>query len=120
MGLDTLAVNRTIAYCKDRQTLGQPLINQSGSFTSVLAENLQTEGSSAYWRWCTRRPTQYVAGKDVTQLGLRWPSSRRAAWAAKYDACLCNYCGGMAIWGPTGSPCLFVDVRLCRIGRRRG
>ncbi len=105
-------ITQTIAYCKERQTFGQPIIdNQVVHFR--MAE-LQTEiellRSLVY-----RAVEEYVGGKDVTMLASMAKLKAGRLGREVTDACL-QYWGGMGfMWDNTVSRA-YRDTRLMSIG----
>ncbi|HPH67972.1 MAG TPA: acyl-CoA dehydrogenase family protein [Kofleriaceae bacterium] len=105
-------ITQTIAYCKERHTFGQPVIdNQVVHFR--MAE-LQTEiellRSLVY-----RAVEEYVGGKDVTMLASMAKLKAGRLGREVTDACL-QYWGGMGfMWDNTVSRA-YRDTRLMSIG----
>ncbi len=105
-------VDSTIAYCRERKTFGQPLIdNQVIHFR--LAE-LQTEIE------CLRALTYqaceaYVAGKDVTKLASMAKLKAGRLGREVTDSCL-QYWGGMGFMWDNPVSRAYRDVRLVSIG----
>jgi len=105
-------IGATIQYCKERQTFGQPLIdNQVIHFR--MAE-LQTEvellRSLVY-----RAVEEYIGGKDVTMLAsmAKLKAGRLSREVA--DACL-QYWGGMGFMWDNPASRAYRDTRLLSIG----
>lgn len=105
-------INETIAYCRDRHTFGQPLLdNQSIHFR--LAE-LQTEVEllrALTYQACDL----HIAGEDVTKLASMAKLKAGRLTREVADSCL-QYWGGMGfMWdNPVGQ--LYRDGRLGSIG----
>jgi len=105
-------IGATIQYCKERQTFGQPLLdNQVIHFR--MAE-LQTEvellRSLVY-----RAVEEYIGGKDVTMLAsmAKLKAGRLSREVA--DACL-QYWGGMGFMWDNPASRAYRDTRLLSIG----
>ena len=105
-------VNETIAYCKERKTFGQPLIdNQVIHFR--MAE-LQTE-IELLRSLCYRAVEDYIGGADVTRLAsmAKLRAGRLAREVA--DSCL-QYWGGMGFMWDNVASRHYRDSRLLSIG----
>jgi citronellyl-CoA dehydrogenase len=105
-------IDQTIAYCRDRHTFGQPLIdNQVIHFR--MAE-LKTE-VEALRSLCYRAVEDYVAGADVTMLAsmAKLKGGRLAREVA--DSCL-QYWGGMGFTWDNPVSRSYRDSRLMSIG----
>jgi citronellyl-CoA dehydrogenase len=105
-------IDATIAYCKERHTFGQPLIdNQVIHFR--MAE-LKTE-VEALRSLCYRAVEDYVGGADVTMLAsmAKLKAGRLAREVA--DSCL-QYWGGMGFTWDNVASRAFRDTRLLSIG----
>ena len=105
-------IEATIAYCKERHTFGQPLIdNQVIHFR--MAE-LQTEvellRSLVY-----RAVEEYVGGKDVTMLASMAKLKAGRLGREVSDACL-QYWGGMGFMWDNIASRSYRDSRLMSIG----
>jgi citronellyl-CoA dehydrogenase len=110
-GMDRL-IDATIAYCRERETFGQPLIaNQVVHFR--FAE-LRTE-VELLRSLCYRAAEDYVAGSDVTMLAsmAKLKAGRLAREVA--DACL-QYWGGMGFTWDNPASRAYRDTRLLSIG----
>src|SRR4051812_7539854 len=110
-GMDRL-IDATIAYCKERETFGQPLIaNQVVHFR--FAE-LKTE-VEALRSLCYRAVEDYIGGADVTLLAsmAKLKAGRLAREVA--DSCL-QYWGGMGFTWDNPAARSFRDSRLLSIG----
>jgi citronellyl-CoA dehydrogenase len=110
-GMDRL-IDATIDYCKERQTFGQPLIdNQVVHFR--FAE-LKTE-VEALRSLCYRAVEDYVAGGDVTLLAsmAKLKAGRLAREVS--DSCL-QYWGGMGFTWDNPAARSYRDSRLLSIG----
>jgi citronellyl-CoA dehydrogenase len=110
-GLES-CINATIAYCKERATFGQPIIdNQVVHFR--MAE-LQTEvellRSLVY-----RAVEEYVDGKDVTMLASMAKLKAGRLSRELTDACL-QYWGGMGFMWDNQLSRAYRDTRLMSIG----
>ena len=110
-GMERL-VDATIAYCKERTTFGQPLIdNQVIHFR--FAE-LKTE-IEALRSLCYRAVEDYVSGSDATLMAsmAKLKAGRLAREVA--DACV-QYWGGMGFTWDNPAARAFRDTRLLSIG----
>jgi len=110
-GMDRL-IDATIAYCRERHTFGQPVIdNQVVHFR--MAE-LKTE-VEALRALCYRAVEDYVAGADVTLLAsmAKLKAGRLAREVA--DSCL-QYWGGMGFTWDNPAARSYRDSRLLSIG----
>jgi len=110
-GMDRL-IDATIAYCRERHTFGQPVIdNQVVHFR--MAE-LKTE-VEALRSLCYRAVEDYVAGADVTLLAsmAKLKAGRLAREVA--DSCL-QYWGGMGFTWDNPAARSYRDSRLLSIG----
>jgi citronellyl-CoA dehydrogenase len=105
-------VQKTIAYCRERQTFGQPLIdNQVIHFR--LAE-LQTEIEAL--RALTYQATEmYIHKKDVTMLASMAKLKAGRLGREVTDACM-QYWGGMGFMWDNLVARAYRDVRLVSIG----
>lgn len=105
-------VEKTIAYCRERRTFGQPLIdNQVIHFR--LAE-LQTEIEAL--RALTYQACElYIAGKDVTKLASMAKLKAGRLGREVTDGCL-QYWGGMGFMWDNPVSRAYRDVRLVSIG----
>ncbi|MFN0186706.1 MAG: acyl-CoA dehydrogenase family protein [Aquabacterium sp.] len=110
-GLD-MVIDKTIAYCQQRQAFGRPLIdNQVVHFR--LAE-LRTE-VEALRAMTYRAVEQYIAGKDVTMLASMCKLKSGRLSREVNDACL-QYWGGMGFTWDNPVSQAFRDGRLGSIG----
>jgi citronellyl-CoA dehydrogenase len=110
-GMDRL-IEATIAYCKERETFGQPLIdNQVVHFR--FAE-LKTEVESLR-SLCYRAVEDYIGGADVTLLAsmAKLKAGRLAREVS--DSCL-QYWGGMGFTWENPAARSYRDSRLLSIG----
>ncbi|MFN3579473.1 MAG: citronellyl-CoA dehydrogenase [Pseudomonas sp.] len=105
-------VGLTIDYCRERQTFGQPLLdNQVIHFR--LAE-LQTE-IECLRALVYQATEQYVVGQDVTRLASMTKLKAGRLGREVTDACL-QYWGGMGYMWDNPVARAFRDVRLVSIG----
>ncbi len=105
-------VQSTIAYCRERQTFGQPLINNQ-VIHFRLAE-MQTEIEAL--RALTYQACElYVAGKDVTNLASMAKLKAGRLGREITDGCL-QYWGGMGFMWDNPVARAYRDVRLVSIG----
>jgi citronellyl-CoA dehydrogenase len=110
-GMDNL-IDATIAYCRERQTFGQPLIdNQVIHFR--MAE-LKTE-VEALRSLCYRAVEEYVAGTDVTKLASMAKLKAGRLVRETTDACL-QYWGGMGFTWDNVAARAYRDTRVLSIG----
>ncbi|MGE0399237.1 MAG: acyl-CoA dehydrogenase family protein [Kofleriaceae bacterium] len=110
-GMDNL-IDATIAYCRERHTFGQPLIdNQVVHFR--LAE-LKTE-VEALRSLCYRAVEEYVAGGDVTKLASMAKLKAGRLVRETTDACL-QYWGGMGFTWDNPAARAYRDTRVLSIG----
>ena len=110
-GMDSL-IEATIAYCQERQTFGQPLIdNQVIHFRmGELATEVEALRSLVY-----RAVEDYVGGTDVTKLAsmAKLKAGRLAREVS--DSCL-QYWGGMGFTWDNVAARAYRDTRLLSIG----
>ncbi|HTJ42669.1 MAG TPA: acyl-CoA dehydrogenase family protein [Kofleriaceae bacterium] len=110
-GMERL-IQATIAYCKERQTFGQPIIdNQVVHFR--MAE-LETE-IEALRSLCYRAVEELVSGKDVTMLASMAKLKGGRLLRECSDACL-QYWGGMGFMWDNPASRAYRDTRLMSIG----
>jgi citronellyl-CoA dehydrogenase len=110
-GMERL-IAATIAYCKERHTFGQPIIdNQVVHFR--MAE-LMTE-VEALRSLCYRSVDEIVAGKDVTMLASMAKLKAGRLLRECSDACL-QYWGGMGFMWDNPASKAYRDTRLMSIG----
>lgn len=106
------AIEQTIAYCRERQAFGKPVLdNQVVHFR--LAE-LQTE-IEALRALFYRAADQYIAGEEVTQLASMAKLKMGRLSREVADSCL-QYWGGMGFMWDNPVARLFRDGRLVSIG----
>ncbi|MBK7536631.1 MAG: acyl-CoA dehydrogenase family protein [Myxococcales bacterium] len=105
-------IDETIAYCKSRQTFGQPLIdNQVIHFRMAeLATEVELLRSLVY-----RAVEDYVAGTDVTRLASMAKLKAGRLGREVADACL-QYWGGMGFTWDNVASRAYRDSRLMSIG----
>jgi citronellyl-CoA dehydrogenase len=105
-------IDATIAYCKERETFGQPLIdNQVVHFR--FAE-LKTE-IEALRSLCYRAVEDYVGGADVTLMASMAKLKAGRLARVVSDACL-QYWGGMGFTWDNPAARSYRDSRLLSIG----
>ncbi len=110
-GMDNL-IDATIAYCRERHTFGQPLIdNQVIHFR--LAE-LKTE-VEALRSLVYRAVEEYVSGTDVTKLASMAKLKAGRLVRETTDACL-QYWGGMGFTWDNVAARAYRDTRVLSIG----
>lgn len=110
-GMDKL-IEATIEYCKERQTFGQPLINNQ--VIHFRMAELKTE-VEALRSLVYRAVEEYVGGTDVTMLAsmAKLKAGRLAREVS--DACL-QYWGGMGFTWDNPASRSYRDSRLLSIG----
>jgi len=110
-GMESL-IDQTIAYCKERHTFGQPLIdNQVIHFRmGELRTEVECLRSLVY-----RAAEDYIAGTDVTMLAsmAKLKAGRLAREVS--DSCL-QYWGGMGFTWDNPAARAYRDTRLLSIG----
>ena len=107
-----LCINKTIEYCRERKTFGQPLINNQ-VIHFRLAE-LQTEVEAL--RALTHQACElHVEGKDVTKLASMAKLKAGRLGREVTDSCL-QYWGGNGYMWENPLSRAFRDVRLVSIG----
>ncbi len=110
-GMDRL-IDATISYCKQRETFGQPLIdNQAIHFRfAELKTEVEALRSLVY-----RAVEEYVGGADVTMLAsmAKLKAGRLAREVS--DSCL-QYWGGMGFTWDNPAARAYRDTRLLSIG----
>ncbi len=110
-GMDR-TIEATIAFCRERETFGQPLINNQ-SIHFRLAE-LKTE-VECLRSLCYRAVEDYIGGADVTMMAsmAKLKAGRLAREVA--DSCL-QYWGGMGFTWDNPVARAYRDSRLLSIG----
>jgi citronellyl-CoA dehydrogenase len=105
-------IDQTIQYCKERETFGQPLINNQ-VIHFRLAE-LKTE-VEALRSLCYRAVEEYIGGTDVTMMAsmAKLKAGRLAREVS--DSCL-QYWGGMGFTWDNPAARAYRDSRLLSIG----
>ncbi len=105
-------VQKTIDYCRERQTFGQPLINNQ--VIHFRMAELQTEIEAL--RALTFLACEYyVAGKDVTNLASMAKLKAGRLGREVTDSCL-QYWGGMGFMWDNPVSRAYRDIRLVSIG----
>ncbi|MBU6951931.1 acyl-CoA dehydrogenase family protein [Hahella sp. HN01] len=105
-------VTQTIAYCRERKTFGQPLIDNQ--YIHFRMAELQTEIEAL--RALTYQACElYIQGKDVTQLASMAKLKAGRLGREVTDSCL-QYWGGMGYMWDNPVSRAFRDVRLVSIG----
>ncbi|MDX5299921.1 MAG: acyl-CoA/acyl-ACP dehydrogenase, partial [Gammaproteobacteria bacterium] len=105
-------INQTIAYCRERQTFGQPLINNQ-VIHFRLAE-LQTE-VEALRALTYQACEQHIRGEDITRLASMAKLKAGRLSREVTDSCL-QYWGGMGFMWDNPLARAYRDVRLVSIG----
>ncbi len=110
-GMDNL-IDATIAYCRERQTFGQPLIdNQAIHFRMAeLKTEVEALRSLVY-----RAVEDYVAGGEVTKLASMAKLKAGRLVRETTDACL-QYWGGMGFTWDNVAARAYRDTRVLSIG----
>jgi citronellyl-CoA dehydrogenase len=110
-GMDRL-IEDTIAYCKERTTFGQPLINNQVVHFRLAELKTEVEACRSL---VYRAVEEYVGGTDVTMLAsmAKLKAGRLAREVS--DACL-QYWGGMGFTWDNPASRSFRDTRLLSIG----
>jgi len=110
-GMDNL-IDATIAYCRERQTFGQPLIdNQAIHFRMAeLKTEVEALRSLVY-----RAVEEYVAGGEVTKLASMAKLKAGRLVRETTDACL-QYWGGMGFTWDNVAARAYRDTRVLSIG----
>ncbi|MBI4951949.1 MAG: acyl-CoA dehydrogenase family protein [Myxococcales bacterium] len=105
-------IDATIAYCRERHTFGQPLIdNQVIHFRfAELRTEVELLRSLIY-----RAVEEYVAGEDVTMLASMAKLKAGRLVREVTDSCL-QYWGGMGFMWDNPASRAFRDTRLLSIG----
>ena len=110
-GMERL-IDATIAYCRERQTFGQPIIdNQVVHFRfAELRTEIEALRALVY-----RAVEEYVGGADVTLLASMAKLKAGRLLRECSDACL-QYWGGMGFMWDNPASRAFRDTRLMSIG----
>lgn len=110
-GMEKL-IDATIAYCRERQTFGQPIIdNQVVHFRlAELRTEVELLRSLVY-----RAVEEYVGGADVTMLASMAKLKAGRLLREVSDACL-QYWGGMGFMWDNPASRAYRDTRLMSIG----
>jgi len=107
-----MCVNSTIEYCRDRQTFGQPLIdNQSVHFTMAELQTDIEATRALVYRACDL----YIKGKDVLQLASMAKLKAGRLVRVVADRCL-QYWGGNGFMWDNPVSRQYRDGRLVSIG----
>ncbi len=110
-GMENL-IDATIAYCRERTTFGQPLIDNQVIHFRMAEMRTETEllRSLVY-----RAVEEYIGGKDVTMMAsmAKLKAGRLAREVA--DSCL-QYWGGMGFTWDNVAAQAYRDTRLLSIG----
>ncbi len=110
-GMERL-IDATIAYCRERETFGQPLINNQ--VIHFRFAELKTE-VEALRSLCYRAVEEYIGGKDVTMLASMAKLKAGRLSREVSDSCL-QYWGGMGFTWDNPAARAFRDTRLLSIG----
>jgi len=110
-GLDN-CVNTTIAYCKDRETFGQPLINNQVIHFRFAEMQTEIEALRALVYTATE---MYINKQDVTKLASMAKLKAGRLGREVTDSCL-QYWGGMGYMWDNEVSRAGRDIRLVSIG----
>ncbi len=110
-GMDRL-IDATIAYCRERETFGQPLLNNQVVHFRIAELKTEVEALRSL---CYRAVEDYVAGADVTMLASMAKLKTGRLTREVSDACL-QYWGGMGYTWDNPAARAFRDTRLLSIG----
>lgn len=105
-------VNVTIDYCKQRQTFGQPLIDNQVIHFKMAELSTEIEALRAL---VYQAVEQYIRGRDVTKLASMAKLKAGRLGREVTDACL-QYWGGMGFMWDNPVSRAYRDVRLVSIG----
>ncbi|MAA66287.1 MAG: acyl-CoA dehydrogenase [Alteromonadaceae bacterium] len=107
-----LCIEKTIEYCRERETFGQPLINNQ--YIHFRLAELQTEVEAL--RALTYQACElHIQGKDVTKLASMAKLKAGRLGREVTDSCL-QYWGGMGFMWDNPLSRSYRDVRLVSIG----
>ena len=110
-GLEAV-INATIEYCRQRQTFGQPLIDNQVVHFRMAELMTEVEALRALtWQACE----QHIAGEDVTRLASMAKLKAGRLIREVADSCL-QYWGGMGFMWDNPAGQLYRDGRLASIG----
>jgi citronellyl-CoA dehydrogenase len=111
VGLES-TINRTIEYCRERETFGQPLINNQVIHFRMAEMMTEVEAlRSLVYRACE----QYIDGYNVTLLASMAKLKAGRLSREVTDACL-QYWGGMGFMWDNEVSRSYRDSRLLSIG----
>jgi citronellyl-CoA dehydrogenase len=105
-------IDATIAYCKERTTFGQPLIDNQVIHFRMAELKTEVEALRAL---CYRAVEEYIHGTDVTMLASMAKLKAGRLVREVADACL-QYWGGMGFTWDNVAARAFRDTRLLSIG----
>jgi citronellyl-CoA dehydrogenase len=105
-------IDQTIAYCRDRQTFGQPLIDNQVIHFRFAELRTEVEALRAL---CYRAVEEYVGGADVTMMASMAKLKAGRLTREVADSCL-QYWGGMGFTWDNVASRAFRDTRLMSIG----
>jgi citronellyl-CoA dehydrogenase len=109
-GMDAL-LDATVAYCRERHTFGQPLIDNQVIHFRI--SELRTE-VEALRSMCYRAVEEYVGGADVTLLASMAKLKAGRLVRELTDSCL-QYWGGMGFTWDNVAARAYRDTRLMSI-----
>jgi len=108
----TNVIDQTIAYLKERQAFGQPLLNNQ--YIHFRLAELNTEAEML--RSCLYRATEkHIAGEDVTLLASMCKLKTGRLLREVTDSCL-QFWGGMGFTNDVLVSRMYRDMRLTSIG----
>lgn len=110
-GLEGL-IDATIAYCKERHTFGQPLIDNQVIHFRMAEMKTEVEALRSL---CYRAVEEYVAGTDVTMLATMAKLKAGRLVREVTDSCL-QYWGGMGFTWDNVAARAYRDTRIVSIG----
>jgi citronellyl-CoA dehydrogenase len=105
-------IDATIAYCKERTTFGQPLIDNQVIHFRMAEMKTEVEALRSL---CYRAVEEYVSGSDVTMLATMAKLKAGRLVREVTDSCL-QYWGGMGFTWDNVAARAYRDTRLVSIG----
>jgi citronellyl-CoA dehydrogenase len=105
-------IDATIAYCKERTTFGQPLIDNQVIHFRMAEMKTEVEALRSL---IYRAVEEYIAGTDVTMLASMAKLKAGRLVREVTDACL-QYWGGMGFTWDNPAARAYRDTRLLSIG----
>ncbi|NWC00092.1 acyl-CoA dehydrogenase family protein [Pseudomonas gingeri] len=110
-GLES-CIDSTLAYCKERQTFGTPLIDNQVIHFRLAELSTEVEALRALVYQATE---QYIGGQDVTRLASMAKLKAGRLGREVSDSCL-QYWGGMGFMWDNPVARAYRDMRLVSIG----